>query len=118
MKIYNVSRVISLVISFVLLGFSFLLSNGYAKEYLNEEFEIKFEYPDEWKLTTSKENLSAFHAEDDEILLVNFYADRVDSIFNIVSVAAYTNMTNPDEFLKIFNNELNKNEKQILKFWM
>ena len=118
MKIYNVSRVISLVISFVLLGFSFLLSNGYAKEYLNEEFGIKFEYPDEWKLTTSKENLSAFHAEDDEILLVNFYADRVDSIFNIVSVAAYTNMTNPDEFLKIFNNELNKNEKQILKFWI
>ena len=85
---------------------------------MNEEFGIKFEYPDEWKLTTANENLSSFHAEDDEILLANFHADPDPSIFNFVSVAAYTNMTNPDEFLKIFNNELNKNEKQILKFWI
>ena len=42
---------------------------------MNEEFGIKFEYPDEWKLTTANENLSSFHAEDDEILLANFHAD-------------------------------------------
>jgi hypothetical protein len=111
MKIYNISKVILLVISFVLLGIFFLLSNVYAKEYVNEEFGIKFEYPDEWKLTTANENLSLFHAEDDGILLANFHSNPDPSIFNFVSVAVYTNMTNPDEFLKIFKQELNTNEK-------
>jgi hypothetical protein len=94
-----------------LLGIFFLLSNVYAKEYVNEEFGIKFEYPDEWKLTTANENLSLFHAEDDGILLANFHSNPDPSIFNFVSVAVYTNMTNPDEFLKIFKQELNTNEK-------
>ena len=111
MKIYNSSWVTLSVISFVLLGIFFLLSNVYAKEYVNEEFGIKFEYPDEWKLTTANENLSSFHAEDDEILLANFHADPDPSIFNFVSVAAYTNMTNPDEFLELFKKELNTNKK-------
>ena len=111
MKIYKSPRVTLLVISFVLLGFSFLLSNVYAKVYVNEEFGIKFEYPDEWKLTTANENLSSFHAEDDEILLANFQADPDPSIFNFVSVTAYTNMTNPDEFLEIFKKELNTTKK-------
>ena len=111
MKIYNSSRVTLSVISFILLGIFFLLSNVYAKEYVNEEFGIKFEYPDEWKLTTANENLSSFHAEDDEILLANFHADPDPSIFNFVSVAAYTNMTNPDEFLEIFKKELNTTKK-------
>jgi hypothetical protein len=111
MKIYSVSRVILLVISFVLLGFSFLLSNVYASEYVNEEFGIKFEYPDEWKLTTANENLSSFHAEDNEILLANFHADPDPSIFNFVSVAVYTNMTNPDGFLETFKKGLNTKEK-------
>ncbi|HEY6587731.1 MAG TPA: hypothetical protein VIY98_05510 [Nitrososphaeraceae archaeon] len=111
MKIYNSSRVTLSVISFILLGIFFLISNVYAKEYVNEEFGIKFEYPDEWKLTTANENLSSFHAEDDEILLANFHADPDPSIFNFVSVAAYTNMTNPDEFLEIFKKELNTTKK-------
>jgi hypothetical protein len=111
MKIFNTSRVILLVISFVLLGFSFLLFNVYASEYVNEEFGIKFEYPDEWKLTTANENLSSFHAEDNEILLANFHADPDPSIFNFVSVAVYTNMTNPDEFLETFKKGLNTKEK-------
>ena len=112
MKIYNSSGVTLTVISFVLLGIFFLLSNVYAKEYVNEEFGIKFEYPDEWKLTTANENLSlSFHAEDDEKLLANFQADPDPSIFNFVSVAAYTNMTNPDEFLELFKKELNTNKK-------
>jgi hypothetical protein len=111
MKIYNISRVILLVISFVLLGFSFLLSNVYASEYVNEEFGIKFEYPDEWKLTTGNENLSSFHAEDNEIILANFHADPDPSIFNFVSVAVYTNMTNPNEFLETFKKGLNTKEK-------
>jgi len=93
-----------------LLGFSFVLSNVYAKVYVNEEFGIKFEYPDEWKLTTANENLSSFHAEDDEILLANFHADPDPSIFNFVSLAVYANMTNPNEFLKIIKKELNTNE--------
>ena len=111
MKIYNSSRVTLSVISFILLGIFFLISNVYAKEYVNEEFGIKFEYPDEWKLTTANENLSSFHAEDDEILLANFHADPDPSIFNFVSVAVYTNMTNPDEFLEIFKKELNTTKK-------
>ena len=111
MKNYNTSLEILLLMSFIFLGFSFLLSYVYAKEYVNEEFGIKFEYPDEWKLTTANENLSSFHAEDDEKLLANFHADPDPSIFNFVSVAVYTNMTNPDEFLKIFKQELNTNEK-------
>lgn len=111
MKIYNSSRVTLTVISFVLLGIFFLLSNVYAKEYVNEEFKIKFEYPDEWKLTTANENLSSFHAEDDEKLLANFKADPDPSIFNFVSIAAYTNMTNPDEFLEVFKKELNTTKK-------
>jgi hypothetical protein len=111
MKIYNSSRVTLSVISFILLGIFFLISNVYAKEYVNEEFGIKFEYPDEWKLITANENLSSFHAEDDEILLANFHADPDPSIFNFVSVAAYTNMTNPDEFLEIFKKELNTTKK-------
>ena len=111
MKIYNGSGVTLTVISFVLLGIFFLLPNVYAKEYVNEEFGIKFEYPDEWKLTTANENLSSFHAEDDEKLLANFHADPDPSIFNFVSVAAYTNMTNPDEFLELFKKELNTNKK-------
>lgn len=111
MKIYNSSRVTLTVISFVLLGIFFLLSNVYAKEYVNEEFRIKFEYPDEWKLTTANENLSSFHAKDDEKLLANFQADPDPSIFNFVSVAAYTNMTNPDEFLEVFKKELNTTMK-------
>ena len=115
MKIYNSSRVTLTVISFVLLGIFFLLSNVYAKEYVNEEFGIKFEYPDEWKLTTANENLSSFHAEDDEKLLANFHADPDPSIFNFVSVAAYTNMTNPDEFLELFKKELNTNKKAFIE---
>ena len=107
MNIYNIPRETLLVISFVLLGFSFLLSNVYAKVYMNEEFGIKFEYPEEWKLTTANENLSSFHDEDDEILLANFRADPDPSIFNFVSVAVYANMTNPDEFLKLIKKELN-----------
>ncbi|HKO39997.1 MAG TPA: hypothetical protein VJU85_01960 [Nitrososphaeraceae archaeon] len=111
MKIYNSSGVTLTVISFVLLGIFFLLSNVYAKEYVNEEFGIKFEYPDEWKLTTANENLSSFHAEDDEKLLANFHADPDPSIFNFVAVAAYTNMTNLHEFLEAFKKELNTNKK-------
>ena len=107
MNIYNIPRETLLVISFVLLGFSFLLSNVYAKVYVNEEFGIKFEYPDEWKLTTANENLSSFHAEDDEVLLANFHADPDPIIFNFVSLAVYANMTNPDEFLKLIKKELN-----------
>jgi len=107
MNIYNIPRETLLVISFVLLGFSFLLSNVYAKVYVNKEYWIKFEYPDEWKLTTENENLSSFNAEDDEILLANFHADPDPSIFNFVSVAVYANMTNPDEFLKLIKKELN-----------
>jgi hypothetical protein len=110
MNIYNIPREMLLVISFVLLGFSFLLSNIYAKVYVNEEFGIKFEYPDEWELTTANENLSLFHAEDDEILLTNFHADPDPSIFNFVSLAVYANMTSPDEFLKLIKKELNTNE--------
>ena len=111
MKIYNNSLEILLLISFIFLGFSFLLSYVYAKEYLNEEYGIKFEYPDEWKLTTANENLSSFHAEYNEILLANFHPDPHPSIFNFVSLAAYINMTSPDEFLKLFKKELNTNEK-------
>jgi hypothetical protein len=112
MKIFSISRVLLLVISFVLLGFSFLLSNVYAREYVNEEFGIKFEYPDEWKLiTTANGNLSSFHAEENEILLAKFHADPDPSIFNFVSVTAYTNMTNPDEFLETFKKGLNTKEK-------
>ena len=47
MNIYNITLGILRVISFVLLEFSFISSNVYAKEYVNEEFGIKFEYPDE-----------------------------------------------------------------------
>jgi hypothetical protein len=111
MKNYNTSLEILLLISFIFLGFSFLLSYVYAKEYVNEEFGIKFEYPDEWKLTTANENLSSFHAEDDEKLLANFHADPDPSIFDFVSVAAYSNMTYPDKFLEIFKKELNTNKK-------
>jgi len=111
MIIYNIPRETLLFISFVLLGFSLFLSNVYAKVYVNEEFGINFEYPDEWKLTTANENLSSFHAVDDEILLANFHADPDPSIFNFVSLAAYTNMTNPDEFLEIFKKELNTTKK-------
>jgi hypothetical protein len=110
MNIYNIPRKTLLFISFVLLGFSFLLSNVYAKVYVNEEFGIKFEYPDEWKLTTANENLPSFHAVDDEVLLANFHADPDPSIVNFVSLAVYANMTNPDEFLKLIKKELNTNE--------
>jgi hypothetical protein len=82
-----------------------------AKEFINEEFGIKFDYPDEWELTRANENLSSFHAEYDEILLANFHADPDPNIFNFVSLAAYTNMTNSDEFLKIIKKELNTNDK-------
>jgi hypothetical protein len=82
-----------------------------AKEFINEEFGIKFNYPDEWELTTANENLSSFHAEYDAILLANFHADPDPNIFNFVSLAAYTNMTNSDEFLKIIKKELNINDK-------
>jgi hypothetical protein len=115
MNIYNIPRETLLFISFVLLGFSFVLSNVYAKVYVNEEFGIKFEYPDEWKLTTANENLSSFHAVDDEILLANFHADPDPSIFNFVSLAVYANMTNPDEFLKLIKKELNTNETANIK---
>jgi hypothetical protein len=110
MIIYNIPRETLLFISFVLLGFSLFLSNVYAKVYVNEEFGINFEYPDEWKLTTANENLSSFHAVDDEILLANFHADPDPSIFNFVSLAVYANMTNPDEFLKLIKKELKSNE--------
>ena len=82
-----------------------------AKEFINEEFGIKFDYPDEWELTRANENLSSFHAEDDEILLANFHSDPDHNIFNFVSLEAYTNMTNSDEFLKIIKKELNTNDK-------
>ena len=100
MNIYNITLGILRVISFVLLEFSFLLSNVYAKEYVNEEFGIKFEYPDEQELTTANANLSSSHAEFDEILLANFHADPDPSIFNFVALSAYTNMTNPDVIFK------------------
>lgn len=115
MNIYNNSLESISVILFVFLGFPFLLSYVYAKEYLNEEFGIMFEYPDEWKLTTANENLSSFHAKYDEILLANFHPDPHLRIFNFVSVTAYTNMTNPDEFLEIFKKELNTNEIANIK---
>ena len=82
-----------------------------AKEFINEEFGIKFDYPDEWELTRANENSSLFHTEYDEVLLANFHADPDPNIFNFVSLAAYTNMTNPDEFLKIIKKELNTNDK-------
>ena len=88
MKIYNIILGILLVISFVLLGFSFLSSNVYAKEYINEKFGIKFEYPNEWELTTANKNLTSFHAEYDEILLANFHIDPDPNIFSFVSLAA------------------------------
>jgi hypothetical protein len=111
MNIYNITLEILLVISIVLLGFSFLSDHVYAKEYVNEEFGIKFEYPNEWEFTTTNENLSSFHTEYNEILLANFHVDPDLNIFNFVSLAAYANMTNPDKFLKIIKKELATNEK-------
>ena len=102
MNIYNITLGILL--------FSFLSSHVYAKEYVNEEFGIKFEYPNEWELTTANEDLSLFHFEYDEILLANFHVDPDLNIFNFVSLAAYANMTNQDEFLKMIRKELNTNE--------
>ena len=115
MNIYNITLAILLVTSFVLLGLSFLSYNAYAKEYVNEEFEIKFEYPDKSELTTVNKNLSSFHAEYDEIPLANFYADSDPNLFNFVSLTAYTNTTNPDEFLKVIKKELNTNEKATIE---
>ena len=102
MNIYNITLGILL--------FSFLSSHVYAKEYVNEEFGIKFEYPNEWELTTANENLSLFHSEYDEILLANFHVNPDPNIFNFVSLAAYANMTNQDEFLKMIRKELNTTE--------
>ena len=65
-----------------------------AKEFINEEFGIKFDYPDEWELTTANENLSSFHVKYDDILLANFHADPDPNIFNFVSLTAYTNWCN------------------------
>lgn len=105
MNIYTIILVI--VIFFVFLGLS---SNVYAKEYVNEKYDIKFEFPDEWELTTTNEMVS-FHGEYDKILLANFYANPDPNISNFVSLTIYINITNPDNFLKIVRNELNTDDK-------
>jgi hypothetical protein len=111
MNIYNITLEILLVISIVLLGFSFLSSNVYAKEYANEEFGIKFEYPNEWELSTTNENLSSFHSKHKEKLLANFHAGSDSNIFNFISLAAYVNMTNSDQFLNTIKKELDTNTR-------
>lgn len=104
MNIYTI--ILVLVICFVFLGLS---SNVYAKEYVNEKYDIKFEYPDEWELTTTNETVS-FFGEYERILLANFYPDPDPNISNFVSLTIYTNITNPDNFLKIVRNELNTDD--------
>ncbi|MFB5600496.1 MAG: hypothetical protein ACE5SW_09750 [Nitrososphaeraceae archaeon] len=104
MNIYTIVLVV--VIFIVFLGLS---SNVYAKEYVNEEYDIKFEYPDEWGLTKTNETVS-FFGEYDRILLANFYPVPDPNISNFVSLTIYTNITNPDNFLKIVRNELNTDD--------
>ena len=43
-----------------------------AKEFINEEFNIKFEYPDEWKLETYTRQAATFGIEYDQIPVVGF----------------------------------------------
>ena len=103
--------IICFVIATVLvIAFLVSLIPIYAKEYVKKEYEIRFNYPDEWELTTKNEMVS-FSDEYNEILLAIFSADPDPNISNFVSLTIYTNMTNSNEFLNIIRNELNTDEK-------
>lgn len=79
-----------------------------AKEYVNEKYGIKFEYPDEWELQPNK-NLSL--DIKNKISLVNLYPDPDSNNLNFLSLVIYNNVTNPDVFLNEFKKELYINKE-------
>jgi hypothetical protein len=81
-----------------------------AKEFINEEFNIKFDYPDEWK--SLKPEKANFGIDYDKKPIAIFYPDPNPAVeFNFVSLTVYTNMANLDQFEKTIRKELLTDEE-------
>ena len=99
------SRFSTLIFTAVLLFVINGINQIDAKEFINEEFNIKFEYPDEWKSVTLP--MSNFGIEYDAIPIAIFYPNPDPAAeFNYVSLTTYTNMVNLDQFEKTIRQEL------------
>lgn len=79
-----------------LLSILIVMMNGInqidEKEFINEQFNIKFEYPDEWKTELLIHKTATFEIEYDEISIVSFNIDPEPPIFNFIILTAYTNI--------------------------
>jgi hypothetical protein len=72
-----------------------------AKEFINEEFNIKFEYPDEWKSDSLiGKKTTTFGIEYDETIIAILDIDPKPPILNYLILTAYTNMASLDQFEK------------------
>lgn len=83
-----------------------------AKEFINEEFNVKFVYPDEWKsepLTGKK--TTTFGIEYDETIIAILDIDPKPPILNYLILTAYTNMASLDQFEKTIRQKLLTDEE-------
>ena len=83
-----------------------------AKEFINDEFDIKFDYPDEWKsdsLTGKK--ATTFGIEYDETIIAILDIDPKPPILNYLILKAYTNMASLDQFEKTIRQKLLTDEE-------
>ncbi|MGD1835006.1 MAG: hypothetical protein ACPKQO_04725 [Nitrososphaeraceae archaeon] len=117
-KIMQYPRVKSFGLVFIIL-FSIIITSGffgsmmsindvYGAEFVNEEFDIKFEYPDGWKLISYENKTSGI--EYDKIGIVSFNPVPDPTVkHNFVQLDIYTDMPNLEQFVKTVKKELISN---------
>lgn len=75
------------------------------KQYTNEEYNIKFQYPEEWMQLSyipSKE----FEIEYDKIYLPELWMDVKNNAYENMQIILYTDEPNSKEFVKIIKKEV------------
>lgn len=76
-----------------------------AKEFTNQEYNIKFEYPDEWEQDV--DGVTEYRVDYDKNFIVCFIAKDVDPAFlGKVTLKTYTNIPDIEYFEKVVRTEL------------
>jgi hypothetical protein len=89
-----------------------------AKEYVNEEYNIKFEYPDEWKMF---ETLTIDNGKEYDKIIVGSLRPEPKAPFTYsnqdpeISITTFSNMPNLDIFVKAVEKELISVSENIFK---
>ncbi|MGD1835022.1 MAG: hypothetical protein ACPKQO_04805 [Nitrososphaeraceae archaeon] len=102
---YAFSIIFGMIIALGFFVIIISIDNSYGAEFVNEKYDIKFEYPDEWEF--KEYDIKSYGIEYDKITIAGFLPNPDPKAhYNFVAIKLYTDMLNLDEFVKIVKNEM------------